>query len=99
MQNGENAVPALLRATTLLRAHGAAAAAEELLDRLVEDEPQRAPEILAARARMYADSGDLPRAMTVLERGIWNIRTVSICAMRRHRSTRNRDKCPPPCMN
>jgi tetratricopeptide (TPR) repeat protein len=70
VQSGENALPALLRATAILETHGAATAAEEVLDRLVEDEPQRAPEILAARARMYADAGAAPRAITVLERGI-----------------------------
>jgi Flp pilus assembly protein TadD len=70
VQSGENTVPALLRATTLLRKHGAPAVAEELLDRLLEDEPQRAPEILDARARMYADSGDIPGALAVLERGV-----------------------------
>jgi tetratricopeptide (TPR) repeat protein len=70
VQSGENTVPALLRASTILQTHGAAAAAEELLDRLIEDEPQRAPEILASRARTYADSGDLPRAIAVLEQGV-----------------------------
>jgi tetratricopeptide (TPR) repeat protein len=70
VQSGENAVPALLRATTILRTHGAASAAEELLDRLIEDEPQRAPEILTARSRIYADSGDLPRALAVLDAGV-----------------------------
>jgi tetratricopeptide (TPR) repeat protein len=70
VQNGENVLPALLRATTLLERHGAAAAGEELLDRLIEDEPQRAPEILAARARMYAESGDLPRAVALLDSGV-----------------------------
>jgi tetratricopeptide (TPR) repeat protein len=70
VQSGENAVPALLRATVILQKHGAAAAAEELLDRLIEDEPQRAPEIITARARMSADGGDWPRALTVLEQGI-----------------------------
>ena len=70
VQSGENAVPALLRATAILQTHGAAAAAAELLDRLIEDEPQRAPEILAARARIYADAGDLPRAFGVLQGGV-----------------------------
>jgi tetratricopeptide (TPR) repeat protein len=70
VQSGENALPALLRATTILQKHGAAVAADELLDRLIEDEPQRATEILAARARMYADGGDAPRAMAVLERAV-----------------------------
>jgi tetratricopeptide (TPR) repeat protein len=69
VQSGENVVPALLRAATLLHTHGAASAAEELLDRLIEDEPQRAPEILTARARMYAQSSDLPKAFAVLEKG------------------------------
>src|SRR6202011_392757 len=70
VQSGANTLPALLRATAILETHGAAAAAEELLDRLIEDEPERAPEILAARARGYADSGDLPRANAVLEGGL-----------------------------
>ena len=70
VQSGDNTVPALLRAATILHGHGAPVAAEELLDRLIEDEPQRAPEIVAARARIYADSGDLTRAMAVLEHGI-----------------------------
>jgi tetratricopeptide (TPR) repeat protein len=70
VQSGENALPALLRATTILETHGAAAVAEDLLDRLTEDEPQRAPEIVAARARMYADGGDARRAIAVLERGV-----------------------------
>src|SRR5258708_20876829 len=70
VQSGENALPALLRATTILQTHGAAAVAEELLDRLIEDEPQRAPEILAARARMYADMGDSARAIVVLQGGV-----------------------------
>ncbi len=69
VQNGENVVPALLRAATLLHKHGAPSAAEELLDRLLEDEPQRAPEILTARARMYVQSSELPKAFAVLEKG------------------------------
>ncbi len=69
VQNGENVVPALLRAAALLYKHGAPGAADELLDRLMEDEPQRAPEILTARARMYAQSSDLPKAFAVLEKG------------------------------
>jgi tetratricopeptide (TPR) repeat protein len=70
VQSGDNAVAALLRASTILQTHGAAAAADELLDRLVEEAPQRAPEIIAARAHMYADSGDSPRAVAVLEQGL-----------------------------
>jgi tetratricopeptide (TPR) repeat protein len=69
VQKGENVLPALLRAAALLHTHGAAGAADELLDRLIEDEPQRAPEILTARARMYALSSELPKAFAVLEKG------------------------------
>jgi tetratricopeptide (TPR) repeat protein len=70
VQSGENALPAMLRAAKLLQTHGAAAASEELLDRLVEDEPLRAPDILTARARIYADANDFPRAIATLEQGI-----------------------------
>ena len=70
VQSGENALPALLRAAKLLQTHGAAAASEELLDRLVEDEPLRAPEIVVARARIYSDANDFPRAIATLEQGI-----------------------------
>jgi tetratricopeptide (TPR) repeat protein len=69
VQKGENVLPALLRAANLLHTHGAAGAADELLDRLIEDEPQRAPEILTTRARMYAQSSELPKAFAVLEKG------------------------------
>jgi tetratricopeptide (TPR) repeat protein len=70
VQKGENVLPALLRAAALLQKHNAPSAAEELLDRLVEDEPQRAPEILIARSRMYADSHEFPKAFAVLERAV-----------------------------
>jgi predicted Zn-dependent protease len=67
VQKGENVVPALLRAAALLHKHNAQNAAGELMDRLLEDEPQRAPEILSARARMYNESHDAPRAFAVLD--------------------------------
>ncbi len=70
VQSGDNSIAALLRACSILQAHGAAPAAQELLDHLIEDEPQRAPEILAARARIYADSGDSQQAIDLLDQGI-----------------------------
>jgi tetratricopeptide (TPR) repeat protein len=70
VQAGDNAVPALLRVAAILQKHGAPAAAEELLDRLIDDEPQHATEILAARARMYVDLADYPRAIALLDRGM-----------------------------
>ena len=69
VQSGDNALPALLRACSILQANGAPAAAQELLDRLIEEEPERAPEILTARARIYADAGDAQQAMRVLDGG------------------------------
>jgi tetratricopeptide (TPR) repeat protein len=69
VQNGDNAVSALLRACSILQAHGAPAAAQQLIDHLLEDEPQRAPEILAARARIYSDSGSPQQAIEVLDQG------------------------------
>ena len=70
VQNGENVLPALLRAAALLQMHGAPGAADELFDRLIDDEPQRVPEILTARARMYAQSNEVPKAYEVLEKGM-----------------------------
>ena len=70
VQRGDNVLPALLRAAAILYRHGAPAAADELLDRLGEDEPQRAPEIINTRARIYADSGELPKAHEVLRKGL-----------------------------
>lgn len=69
-QSGDNAVAALLRACSILQAHGAAAEAQQLLENLIEDEPQRAPGIVAARARIYSESGDSQHAMEVLNRAI-----------------------------
>jgi tetratricopeptide (TPR) repeat protein len=66
VQTGDNAVPALLRAAAILKKHGAAPAADELFDHLVTEAPLRAPEILAARARIDAESGDLTKAIAVL---------------------------------
>src|SRR6202012_660374 len=66
VQNGDNVIAALLHAATILRSHGAAPAADELLDQLAIDEPRRAPESLVARSRMSAETGDLAAAMAVL---------------------------------
>jgi len=68
VQSGDNALSALLHAASILRSNGAESAAEDLLDQLVGEEPQRAPEILVARARIYSDAGDLSRALALLEK-------------------------------
>jgi tetratricopeptide (TPR) repeat protein len=69
VQSGDNAVAALLRASNLLESHGESPAAQELLDHLIEDEPARAPEVLAARAKIYSDAGNAKQAIEVLDRG------------------------------
>jgi tetratricopeptide (TPR) repeat protein len=70
VQSGDNAVTALLRASNLLESHGEAPAAQELLDHLIEDEPARAPEVFAARAKIYSDAGNAQRAIDVLDKGM-----------------------------
>jgi tetratricopeptide (TPR) repeat protein len=70
VQSGDNAVAALLRASNLLESHGEAPAAQELLDHLIEDEPTRAPEVFAARAKIYSDAGNAQRAIEVLDKGM-----------------------------
>jgi len=70
VQTGEYFVSTLLRAATILQTHGDPAAADQLLDRLVEDTPEQAPEIFAARARIYADAGDIERGLKVLDWGV-----------------------------
>jgi tetratricopeptide (TPR) repeat protein len=70
VQSGDNAAAALVRASTILQTHGAAPAAQEILDHLIEDEPARAPEVLAARAKIYSDAGDARQALAVLDRGL-----------------------------
>jgi thioredoxin-like negative regulator of GroEL len=67
VQSGDNTVPALLRAAAILHAHGAESTADELLDRLLEDEPSRAPEIIAGQAQIYVQAGDPARAITLLD--------------------------------
>jgi len=69
VQEGDDAVSALLRAGGILRAHGEPAEAEELLQHLLEDEPQRAPQIFTARARILSDAGDPGAALALLDRG------------------------------
>jgi tetratricopeptide (TPR) repeat protein len=70
VQSGDNAAAALVRASTILQTHGAAPAAQEILDHLIEDEPERAPEVFAARAKIYSDAGDTRQALAVLNRGL-----------------------------
>lgn len=69
VQGGDNLVPALLRAATILHAHGAAQQSEELLDRLAGDEPAQVPEILSSASEIYAQSGQAERSLALLEQG------------------------------
>jgi len=99
VQGGENALPAMLRATVILQKHGAAASSEELLDRLTEDEPRRAPEILTARARMYADAGDFPRASSVLDQAAAEYPDNVDIRYAKASSSRTRAGFPTPCVH
>lgn len=58
VQGGTNGLAAMLRAATILRTHGEATESNELLDQLLMDEPQSAPEILAARVGIDTQAGD-----------------------------------------
>jgi Flp pilus assembly protein TadD len=58
VQGGANGVAAMLRAATILRTHGEAAASDDLFDQLLTDEPLSAPDILAARADLDNQAGD-----------------------------------------
>jgi len=68
VQNGDDALPALLRAAAILEAHGTASAGEELFARLLEEEPSHAPEIIVAHARLYAEAEQRPKAVALLQR-------------------------------
>jgi tetratricopeptide (TPR) repeat protein len=67
---GDNMLPALLRAAGVLRNTGAAVEADELMDRLIEDAPNRAPQIIVARARLYDAGNESKRALKILEAGM-----------------------------
>jgi Flp pilus assembly protein TadD len=70
VQSGENMVPALLRAASILYRHGAQAQADDLLDRLLDDEAGRTPEIVAARADIYGLAGRAELALTLLQEAL-----------------------------
>ena len=70
VQNGGFVTAAILQAAAILHAHGAPDEADHLLDQLAEEEPDRVPEVLSARARVYAEGGDVRRALATLERGL-----------------------------
>jgi tetratricopeptide (TPR) repeat protein len=67
VQSGDNLVPSLLRAAAILYKHGAENQAEDLLDRLQGDESGAVPQILAARADLYAQAGHSDRALALLQ--------------------------------
>jgi predicted Zn-dependent protease len=70
VETGDEQLPAMLRAAAILHAHGEAAAADQLFERLIAEQPAHGPQIRSARARLYADAGDLPRALSLLDRAI-----------------------------
>ena len=67
---GDNVLSAMLHAAALLRRSGAAVEADQLLDGLIADAPTRAPQIISARAQLYADAHENLRALQSLDAGI-----------------------------
>ncbi len=70
VQRGDNVLPAMLRAIAILQAHDALSTADQLFDELLKDMPERAPQMFAARAEIYAKAGDAARALTLLNTAI-----------------------------
>ena len=70
VEDGDNVLAAMLRAAQLLRRSGAIQESELLLDGLLADAPRRAPQILAARAQLYADADDAAHGLEVLRQAI-----------------------------
>ncbi len=70
VEEGESVYSAMLRAAALLRRNGAVDEAEGLLDGLLADAPTRAPQILAARAQLYADVDEQRRGLALLDGAI-----------------------------
>ena len=66
VRHGEYLLPAMLRAARILQSKGAGATADALLAEFARDEPQRAPQIIAIRARVAARGGDVHRALALL---------------------------------
>ncbi len=67
VRHGEYVLPAMLRAARILQSKGAGATADALLAEFTRDEPQRAPRIIAIRARIAARGGDPNRAYALLD--------------------------------
>ena len=67
VRHGEYVLPAMLRAARILQSKGAGATADALLAEFTRDEPQRAPQIIAIRARIAARGGDVDRALALLD--------------------------------
>jgi predicted Zn-dependent protease len=70
IQDGDKLVPAMLRAAVILYRHGEEAQADELLDRLLRDQREHAPEIIAARADLYAQAGHPDLALGLLNQAV-----------------------------
>ncbi|HVC00624.1 MAG TPA: tetratricopeptide repeat protein [Steroidobacteraceae bacterium] len=70
VRHGIDVLPAMMRVAMILRAKGAASSADALLGELTENEPQRAPQIIAVRAQVDARVGETQRALEVLGEAI-----------------------------
>jgi tetratricopeptide (TPR) repeat protein len=68
--SGDNVLPAMLHAAALLKRDGAPVEADQVLDEMMRLNPSRASQIIVARAQMYADSHEEPRAIETLDAAI-----------------------------
>ncbi|MDE2295014.1 MAG: tetratricopeptide repeat protein [Gammaproteobacteria bacterium] len=67
VRHGQYVLPAMRRAASILQSKGAGATADALLAEFIRDEPRRAPQIVAIRARVAARGGDVHRALALLD--------------------------------
>ncbi|MDE2303966.1 MAG: tetratricopeptide repeat protein [Gammaproteobacteria bacterium] len=67
VRQGEQMLPAVMRAASLLRAQGADTTADQLIGELLDAEPERAPEIAIQRAELDARAGRYAEALAIAE--------------------------------
>ncbi|MBS0613335.1 MAG: tetratricopeptide repeat protein [Proteobacteria bacterium] len=70
VNEGGHALGAMLRAAALLKRRGLSAETDQLFEGLVADVPARAPQIIAARAQLYADAGEATRGLELLDQAL-----------------------------
>ena len=70
VNEGRRSLSAMLRAAALLHRRGMSRETDELFAGLLTDVPARAPQIIAAHAQLYAQSGEAARGLDLVQRGL-----------------------------